>query len=533
MAIILRTSRQLPEPGAYDLWFSVTDTLSPPLPQSKKMPELAAKLEDSFNGVRDVWWKISKIHAASKRGAYVHAFSSAPVGSDLGLMMAWVDLAARQAQTSDRVLVVCDDPWLFRELSTIENVQVGTPPPLFPKTALNYLRGFFARLKLAIYLLISCIQLRSTRKNITNDSVVLLPYGHPNSTSDGIDAYFGDLMRTFPDVCRLLHSDSSIGRTLELAEDGRTSCLHAWGSPFFAISIMFFRWSLGRLMPDTQYPWLLRRVSSMEGSRGIHAMNKWFHHCSVQFLKTVSPKTIAWSWENLPWERILCREAQKAGVRTVGYQDTDVGPHQFNMSGNSNHDPAKSLPDYYLLNGSAYSAQMIAWGLPAQRFLKAGAYRIPYVSGEPYDPEGPIFVALSGVLSIAEEMLAAVQRARTQGRRFLIKEHPMYPIEFDVTEDVQRTNSPLLSCQGLSGVIFSTGMSGLEGLLLGLPTVRLLLDDRISLNTLPEGLQAQPATKENLPKVLDNLVPRKPVKWESLFCHVDLDVWRETLQIEE
>ena len=48
------------------------------------------------------------------------------VESDYGsLMLAWSKLIERVAGGSERVLVLCDDPWLFRHLAGLPNVTSG------------------------------------------------------------------------------------------------------------------------------------------------------------------------------------------------------------------------------------------------------------------------------------------------------------------------------------------------------------------------------------------------------------------------
>ena len=87
--------------------------------------------------------------------------------------------------------------------------------------------------------------------------------------------------------------------------------------------------------------------------------------------------------------------------------------------------------------------------------------------GDIYDPGAPCFVALSARRSIARQQLQAIEAATGKGFDFLVKEHPMYPLEIRETEHIRRTEGTLTKQTALSSVFYSTGTSGLEALLAG------------------------------------------------------------------
>lgn len=525
MTVLLRCSRELPPEASFDAWFAVTGT-NPALDPGCRLADVGLRLENAFLAIRDDWWSVAKTFGRSRNGDLVHAFSCAPIGSDFGLALAWARLVADLAEDRRAILVVCDDPWLFRHLMRLGNVAAGKPPPLWPAILKGWVRGYLARGALALRLAWTAWRLGPTRRYRGTGETAILVYGHPQSRPDGTDAYFGSLMKDLPTVARLLHTDCPLEGTESFESDRRTASLHAWGSPWFALRLAFVRWRPGSDARHGPYGRLLSRVAALEGQGGSHAMNRWFDHCVGRWLADRRPGSLAWPWENLPWERLLVRRAHGLGIPTVGYQHADVGPQQYNMGPQSNWDGLASLPDRLLLNGPAYRAQLIRWGFPEERLAIGGAFRVPAVEGTSYDPTGPVFVALSGAQAIARQMIEAVEASRGDGRLFLIKNHPMYPIDFEETDDMRRWDRPLGETAGLSAVLFATGLSGLEGLLAGVPTFRLLLDDRVGIDTMPENCTAIPVTASTLRAALDQRPEPPQVQWSDLFSRVDLEVWR-------
>ncbi|MCH9051273.1 MAG: hypothetical protein IIA72_09325, partial [Proteobacteria bacterium] len=59
MTLLLRRSRDLPDPGAYRFWFPTTGT-EVALDAERKLPRLAARLEGAFNACRTLWWRLGR-----------------------------------------------------------------------------------------------------------------------------------------------------------------------------------------------------------------------------------------------------------------------------------------------------------------------------------------------------------------------------------------------------------------------------------------------------------------------------------------
>lgn len=532
MPVILHTSADLPGPETYKFWFALTGTAGRADPQ-KKVHDIGQRLERAFNGIGQTWWAIGKKLANTAGGDLAHTPTAAAFISDFGQNLAWAVLTQEVAQEQDTTLVICDDPWLFRHLASLPRVQAGRMPALgWPQRGL-WLRGFVSRLKVSFKMFGAALAMGGQRTTLPRGGPVLLVYGHPKSTATGYDAYFGTMMDDIPQLRRLVHTDCPPARARELSADGRTASLHAWGNPLFALSLLFTRWRLPTDGLDQSLGWLVARAVAHENGTGGLAMTRWQNHCQDRWLADMKPGSVAWSWENHPWERAFVRSARAAGVYTIGSQDTDVGPHQMNMASFSNTDGLASIPDVIICNGPAYRDELANWGVPAERLVIGGSSRIATFEESLYDPQGPVYVALSSVPAISEQMMDALEAARNGHRKFVVKEHPMYPYAFEEADDIARTDKTIPESTGISAVLFGTGLSGMEGLMSGTPTFRLLPSDRIGVDTMPVVWSAVPVSVENFAATLDNAPTPADVHWQDIFSPVDLSLWRTHLLTTE
>lgn len=529
MTILLRTSRDLPPDAAWRYWLAVTDSDTSGLDPSRKLPRLAHRLETAFEDCRDTWWSLARQLGATPSAELSHSVACGAFGSDFGLMLAWDRIATELAALPEPHLMVCDDAWAFRQLASRPGVAAGAPPPLRVMAARRALRGFAARGKLALRLIRSALTTRRLGAALPTGSRVLLVYGHPGSRADGFDVYFGTLMRELPGLKRLLHCDCPPDRAAELAQDGRTASLHGWGSALFALTMPFQAWRPTPEQTSGAFGWLIRRAAARENSGGGPAMNAWQMHCQRRFLDQVRPAVVCWPWENHAWERDLCRAARPLGVRSLGYQHTVIGPHQINYSVRANVDGLASIPDMVIADGPAYRDELIAWGVPAERLCIAGAWRLPPVTGGRFEAGAPVFVPLSAIPAIARLQVEAGRQLARTGRRVLVKPHPMYPLAFAEEADLERTDIGITGHAALSAVIAATGTSSLEGLLLGLPTFRLLPDDRLAVDILPQGVKAVAVTPEDLPQALAETPPPAPLAYAELLAAPDMQAWKSLL----
>lgn len=526
MPVLLHRSTDLPTPHSY-VWWMVVTAPEPDLDHERRFPGQALALEEAFDHIRDDWWALGRLLAETPGGRIAHAPTCAPYNSDLGLMMAWGRLVGQIATRPENVLILCDDPWVFRHLADLDGVSAGRPPKLWRREFIGGLRGMISRGRVAVRAALAALRTRSTRANHAIGDAVLVVYGHPASSTDGKDAYFGTLMRDILALKRVLHTDCHSVRAMELSADNRTASLHAWGHPLFALTTMFSRW---RPKAGYPYPWLVRRAAHLEAAGGSGAANAWQAHCQRRWLAAIRPRSICWPWENHPWERSLVLHARELRVTTAGYQHVVVGRHMYNQSSAPNPGGITELPDILLCNGPGYLSQLRDWGVPVERLRIAGSLRISPIQRLTYDPAAPFFVALSHDPAISAQMVDALSKL-SKGIRFLVKAHPMFPFQLIQSETLRRTEVPLPEQQELAGVIFSTGTVGLESLLGGLPTFRFLPHGLVALHTLPPGVEAIDVDADTLDNALVHPTLPRPISWHHVLSPPDLDTWLKALMI--
>ncbi|MBX9634951.1 MAG: hypothetical protein K2X44_08215 [Magnetospirillum sp.] len=527
MPVLLHGCGIYPDDQIWTGWCAVDPDAGAGLPRERRV-NLSVRLEDALTAIRSEWWNLGRILAATPTAELAHMPTCGTYSSDTGLMMAWVHVVTQLAADPATTLVICPDPWVFRQMAALPGVQAGRAPSILPQVVRLRLRGMLARCKVAATVAVAAVKTRATRKNHGQGDAVIQVYGHPASTPQGKDAYFGDLMIRQPDLKRMMHTDCPAGRALELAADGRTASLHAWGNPLKAAGLVFARWRPTAEQCRGPYGPLIQRAAEKEGGGGAAALNRWQMWCHRAWLADRKPAVIAWPWENHPYERDLVRSARARGVRTVGYQHTVMGPHMFNQSPQPNPDGLGSIPDLLVANGPAYARQLADWGIPAQRLAIGGAFRLPPVRMT-FDAAAPVFVALSNDANKNDQILAALESMADSGLTFLLKEHPMYPYAFSETATIRRTNAYMPDAGPLRAVLYSTGTSGLEALAGGLPTFRFRPDGIIALDILPPGVLAVTVDAGTLRVALSAPLTPPDLRREDVLADVDYAFWRAIL----
>jgi hypothetical protein len=527
MALILRRSDDVAGVAASTPWIATTGT-EPPTGRPAKLPGAARMLHDAFDAIRHEWWSLGCALAAAPGGWMSHAASCGSMNSDLGVMLAWNLIAREIAARFGDVLMICDDPWLFRHFATQPGVAAGKAPPLRAREARLAVRGVLARVNLALRLVLAALRLRRQLQAASN-APTLLVYGHPASEAAGGDAYFGALMHDLAGVARVVHTDCDAERAAALGAERKAVSLHGFGRPLQALAGIFCRWRPEAAALRGPYGWLVRRAAAFEASGAAAAATRWQALCQGAWLDAARPRTVTWPWENHPWERALVREARRRGIATIGYQHTVVGRQMFNMSPHSDPAGLAVLPDMILCNGPAYCAQLERLGVPAERMIVAGALRVTPGKPEHYDPEGPVFVALPADPRITAQLLAALRHAAPPGRRFLVKKHPMYPAEFAETETIRHTAAVLQAQPSVAAVLHATGTVGLEAMLSGYPTIRFLPEGLVAIDIMPDGLAPTVTDAEGLAAALATLPQPPRIAEGAVIAPVDLAIWRRYL----
>lgn len=484
---------------------------------------LSGKLEDCFAASRADWEVLAAGLPADDRNDRGHFGTCAPNVSDFGLLLAWARLVtdlAGQAETYD---VSCADPWLFRHLAVLPGVTAERPPGLGALIWKFRLRGSLARVRTALAMIRNCLAFR--RQSPRPGGRWLMVYGHPASTAEGRDGYFGDLMQRQSDLQRVLHVDCGPDRARELATDGRSFALHGFGSPLYALSLIFRTWRLPANSLSEPYSWLMRRAVTLDSGYAGAAMIAWQIHCQQRWLSAVSPDVVYWPWENHGWERSFCRSLRASGSYSAGYQHSVVG-QQWNLGPASNPDGAASLPDRIFCNGKSGHRQLIAAGHPENRLLLAGALRFPTPAPVAWSAAAPVFVAVPFDLAVARQMVAAC-RAVTD-RQFVIRVHPMKPLEVREEGNIAAATGPLSAQASVSAVLFAATTVGLEAWMIGLPVLRFLPEGCIAIDILPEEAAVMAADRAGMSVGLERVIADGTVKdrcGKDNFAPVDMTIW--------
>jgi len=360
----------------------------------------------------------------------------------------------------------------------------------------------------------------------------ILVYAHPESDASGADAYFGSLLQSLENLFRVLHTDCPHARARTLSCHERTVSLHAWGNPVFAIfALPFARWKPKLREKEVQeFYWILRRAAALENGGGGPAMKRWQIYCQSRWLEKCRPRAVAWPWENFAWERQLAEKAHSLQTGTIGYQHTVIGPHQFNYSVKCNPDQ-RTVPDMVAANGPAYRNELIEWGLAPEKVVDAGSIRIAPLETRPVlRSNAPIFIALSANTKIAAQQVAVAERISEKNRRVIVKQHPMYPVAFRETNWLSRTETRIADQEALACVIYSTGASGLDALLAGIPAIRLRFENFISIDALPSRLEGLVSDRHEITTLIEETLPPVNVNWSDLFSRVDFAFWARQLK---
>lgn len=530
MPVSLGHSRNARLSGDGMVWLAFTGSPCR-LPPNRMLPDVGRQLEESYEAACGQWMSLGRRFSRERRGWLADMPTAAVDICDFGLMLAWSGLVSRLARQEREVLVVCDDPWMFRHLETLPGVTAHGGVALWRRRLRLRLRGYASRLKVSLRVALAALLYRPQRRRheINPGAPAVAAYGHPSSRGDGYDAYFGDLILRNPQILRILHTDLIGDRIRTLTAERHSASFHAWGNPLFALTLPFVRWRPLLGEGDEPYAWLIRRAAETENGGGALAMTRWQNHCHGNWLRSVRPRCVVWPWENHPWERDFVRRCGDLGVETRGYQHTVVGRHRLNFSPKTNFDGERSLPDRIICNGPAYLEQLIQFGLDPARLIIGGAFRFPAVGHDHYDPEGPVYVALSHITGIASQMLAAIKSLPANCANFVVKSHPMYPVNFDESENISRTQATIPEFRGMRAVLYSNGSTGLEGAMVGVPTWRFLPADRFVPDILPNNVRLPSITRSDIEAILDPRPEFTPVDWNQVMAPVDMAVWAREL----
>ena len=529
MSVLLRRSNDLPAPEAYDAWTTVSE--HPPSGVSgNQLADFSSRLEDAFDAAAQEWQALAKILASEPTSELAHMPSCAPTCSDFGLMLAWSNLAEAVADNDERVLFICDDPWLFRHLAELAGVNASAPPPYMAASLKLAFRGFLVQTKVALRAAFASLAFRHHRSKAKTGSTVILAYGHPDSRAEGYDAYFGPLMKKRPELFRVLHVDGSLGRAKSLSAGPRTVSLHAWGNPLTALMLPFARWKPTAAHLNGTLRWLVRRAAALEGGSGQAAMGRWQQICQKNWLRQTRPRLITWPWENHAWERGFVRSAREFGARTLGYLHTPHGRHHWGISPASNLDGLDSTPDEIVSTGAIPAKRLESLGYPPDHVSVGGSLRHVVFGSLPHDPDGPVLMALPNNRDIAQQMEKIAIGWTKKNKLVLIKPHPMAPAKIRTLADTMYTEGPLDQLPPLQAVVYAMSSIGLEALAGGLPVIRFNPGTSVApIAALPKNLDVPATNAQQLDNALRSLNRQTTVDVAEYYSAPDFGFWDRAL----
>ena len=513
----------------FDFSCAIGAVTPPTLAPERRLPDLTAALETAVDGITATWSELANRLGDQSCASLAHAPQCATNASDFGLMLGWRHLVEDWITDDRHILIICDDPWMFRELASLDVTVKGKTPKVWLKECKLAFRGLLARTWVAVRVLAEALRFSLGRKHFPANASALLVYGHPASTADGLDGYFGNLMQVEPALVRVLHVDCMGARAAYLVDNTRTFSLHGWGPLLKTLALPFARWRPNQSHLNGRFGWLVRRAAALEGSTGQAAMIRWQQHCQCAWLQKTRPRVIAWPWENHGWERELVHHTKVFGIRSIGYQHSIVGCREWNYAPRSNSNPMADTPDTICTSGPAGLTSLEMMGYPARLMTNAGALRAKTFKRLIHDPDGPVFVAFPFDTAICNQMLGAIRPLGVKGIRFIIKDHPMTPFAFKDSPGVRRTHASLADQPGVRAVLYAATTVGLEALVGGLPTLRFQPHGLVPTDPTPDSMVMPVASTNTLESMLYSLEPPPSIDPASVFSPPDLAMWHRLL----
>lgn len=445
--------------------------------------------------------------------------------TDLFLLICYAHVIAElRQQWKDRdgyLLVLIDDPWLFRQLqesyADALDVHVHGHVRLWPRHLKAAVWGASARLVWSLRLLRNYYvqQWYWMRQALPQGHVLSIGlYTYPQSrclegNDEWVDHCLGDLDR------RLEKEGHAIVRFTP-PEIGGFERAIAQRAKYFAPLILcatvpalwhslfaFWRpvWPMSPEVGAVSVSWLLRREWKLDRWRSSYMIFELFHRAVSKLLQAKRLKLIIFQYENQPWEKMLIMAARAHGVPTIGYQHGG-GLSRFNLA--SFHGTGEAawapLPDIILTSGPYTYELMAAGGTPPMQLMVGGNLRHQYLwdSRDNLPPSATkrpvrILVTLPIDEDLGKHLLRAVRKAfpeggAAEGIQFAVKPHPAWPI----TEKILKFPAFLVSgslqdaIRSSAAIIYTGTGTGMEAVVMGRVALRyrselLLNTDRVDL----------------------------------------------------
>lgn len=496
--------------------------------------------------------------------------------SDLFLLVCYQHLVDELLHELDgrRLLIVIEDPWLFRQLkdayANSSRVQFNGTPSVWPAYVRAVVLGVCARILWTMRLLYNFLKQQwfwiwHARNSPMQAPVALYSYpqGRCLRGADGwVDPYLGDLDKMLDKAgySTIRFSPPEVGGfERALARRARYfSPLILWMGPVSLIRSLGASWRMvWPAEPSVEglpIRWLLLREWQLDRWRSSYPLFRIFFDSLSKFLDVRRPKLVLYPYENQPWERLLVLAARQHAVPTIGYQHE--GPVSrfclpyFHAAGEADWAP---IPNLVLVSG-VYSRELLAaGGVPPNRLRVVGDIRHQYLwshgnsvlasaTGKPR-----LLVALPLDLTLAQHLLHALKMAFPDGGctedvEFAVKPHPMHPVTNEMlgwpaTIVAGTFEEALRDCVA---VLYCGSVTGLEALVMGRTVLRYQSELLVNMDPsefMKGGAVVDCADHDLKEKVLslrhgDRPLPARQTVEEALDCVFSLpsqDAWLQAV----
>jgi hypothetical protein len=505
--------------------------------------KLGQQLESTASDLRScfVEW-IGRIASHQRRidRFWMLTFSSrSPEASPLFEQICLLYLALSKAAEYPNLLIIAEDPWLYRILARHIGVDNACSAGdrwraewarslrcaqlysrVFPARAIFLARGA-CRILLA-----RLLRLSGPQKADDDRNVGLVSYAFPAKLKGGdyVDPFFGELPSVIDKLGRRplfifpLHTPSRL--FFDIAKTGSSAVLAAWAS---ARDLIRSCLSLGKIegaIPNFKGPnlnidatVLIRHELLEENASNRFVLNLWQLMAWRRFGRHAGRAfgSVIHIFENHPWEKGLNYGLSFSSIKRAGYQHSTVPSLLMNyIPGGPSERPFH--PQQIIANSPDGKRTLVANGWDSSKIVVGGALR--YLSSQ--NPAPPsitnpkimrrdssivsLYVVMPGVPSLARIFMSELREFALTNPdvHFYLKFHPsvrLNPAEYNSVSSFELTESGLSDAQSrVDAVLFVSSTLGLEATLMGMRTYRYIPEGTLTLDPIPPPLHSRVGT---------------------------------------
>jgi hypothetical protein len=476
--------------------------------KNAKQVQIGDKLQATANRCRDEYLELISrigIEQGNSRGWWKTQLSWKPIVSELLLLICYQEIileCAREAKSS--LLVVIEDPWLFRQLqknlpnATFESARFS----LKLKVVGAFLLGLAKRLRWAVRISKSrFLQERLASQNFSLSTegktcFYSLPQPHCFQPNNGWrDPFFAGSENSLAEegIETFRVAPPFVGFEKEVAT--RSSYCYPMileSSPWdiFASVISYYRPKLkGPIaIQGTDVSFLIKRELNLDLKLSSMADQEFFYRCVRKFFANKKPSLIMYPFENQPWEKLLVLAGKEHRVGTLGYQHATVPKFELAYY-NGKSDVSFPNPDLIATSGNFTLKTLEEGGVPKSRLKNVGSLRINHSAAFSYADPKKVLVLLPLHPKMLAIFLKSLEEAfptggADDGIEIYLRPHP---VTYQITKNL-RTPFPIPKwslAEGLEHcgtILFCSTMAGYEAWLQGRNTIRFVPDLMLNLD---------------------------------------------------